>query len=94
MGTKTFPGMFDCYAEAESDEPLFTLLARDPLAPHLVKMWAMMRQGQPLKALDAFNNMVCTVGNKYIDSPSNSEKIDEAVSCAVDMEAWLASRHA
>lgn len=95
MGTKSFPGMFDCYDEAKPDEPLFTLLARDPLAPHLVKMWAMMRKGQPLQALDIFNNMVCTIGNKYIDSPSNVEKIDEANACAEDMIAWLdAGNHA
>lgn len=43
MGTKNNPGEFDCYANAEPDEPMFVLLARDPLAPLLVEMWAMMR---------------------------------------------------
>lgn len=40
MGTKTNPGKFDCYSKAEPDEPLFVLLARDSLAPILVRLWA------------------------------------------------------
>lgn len=40
MGTKNQPGQYDCYANAEPDEPMFVLLARDPLAPLLVRMWA------------------------------------------------------
>ncbi len=40
MGTKNQPGTFDCYSKAEPDEPLFTLLARDPLAPQLVRLWS------------------------------------------------------
>ena len=43
MGTKNNPGAFDCYANAEPDEPMFVLLGRDPLAPLLVMMWASMR---------------------------------------------------
>lgn len=46
MGTKNEPGAFDCYANAKDDEPLFTLLARDPLAPALVDLWAERRQAQ------------------------------------------------
>ena len=44
MGTKNDPGTFDCYANAEPDEPMFVLLARDPLAPTLVRMWAELRK--------------------------------------------------
>lgn len=43
MGTKQNPGEFDCYAKAEDDEPMFILLARDPLAPILVDLWAELR---------------------------------------------------
>ena len=43
MGTKNAPGQFDCYAKAAPDEPLFVLLARDPLAPTLVEQWAYQR---------------------------------------------------
>lgn len=44
MGTKNNPGKFDCYHSAEDDEPMFVLLARDPMAPALVHLWAMARQ--------------------------------------------------
>jgi hypothetical protein len=43
MGTKLKPGAYDCYENAEPDEPMFVLLARDPLAPTLVRMWASQR---------------------------------------------------
>lgn len=44
MGTKNNPAPFDCYANAEPDEPMFILLARDRLAPSLVEMWAATRE--------------------------------------------------
>lgn len=44
MGTKNQPGKYDCYDKAEDDEPIFTLLARDPLAPSLVRLWAGFRR--------------------------------------------------
>ena len=43
MGTKNNPGDFDCYANAEPDEPMFVLLARDKHAPTLVWLWATLR---------------------------------------------------
>ena len=43
MRTKNTPGKFDCYDAAEPDEPMFVLLARDPLAPLLVEIWADVR---------------------------------------------------
>ena len=43
MGTKTDPGNINCLAKAEDDEPIFVLLARDPLAPALVRLWAEAR---------------------------------------------------
>lgn len=56
MGTKASPGKFDCYANAEDDEPMFVLLARDPMAPILVRLWADLRQqnaGNPSKVEEA-----------------------------------------
>ncbi len=55
MGTKNNPGSFDCYANAEPDEPMFILLGRDPHAHAAVRKWAddrlaMIRAGQ--KPLD------------------------------------------
>lgn len=46
MGTKNSPGDFDCYANADADEPMFILLGRDPMAPYLVEMWAQLREQQ------------------------------------------------
>jgi hypothetical protein len=39
MGSKNNPGKWDCYANAEPDEPMFVLLGRDPIAPFLVGWW-------------------------------------------------------
>ena len=47
MGTKITPGTFDCYAEAAPDEPMFVLLARDPMAPAIVRRWAAHRELDP-----------------------------------------------
>lgn len=44
MGTKNNPGQFDCYSNAEPDEPMFVLLARDPFAPILVRLWADLKR--------------------------------------------------
>ena len=44
MGTKNNPGDFDCYENAEPDEPMFILLARDKHAPTLVWLWATLRE--------------------------------------------------
>ena len=67
MSTKNNPGNFDCYANAAPDEPMFVLLARDPIAPILVRIWACMyafekrkQQGhlteaQMAKELDAYH---------------------------------------
>lgn len=41
MATKHDDG---CFQKAEDDEPLFTLLARDPLAPFLVRLWGALRE--------------------------------------------------
>lgn len=41
--TRTNPGPVDYHALAEPDEPMFVLLARDPLAPVLVRLWAELR---------------------------------------------------
>lgn len=56
MGTKNNPGEFDCYDAADPDEPMFVLLARDPLAPILVELWASLRSqsaGNPSKVAEA-----------------------------------------
>ena len=47
MGTKLNPGRFDCYGNAAPDEPMFILLARDPMAPAIVRRWASHRAMDP-----------------------------------------------
>jgi hypothetical protein len=44
MGTKNNPGKYDCYANAASDEELFTLRAKDRYAPTLIWLWAALRE--------------------------------------------------
>lgn len=44
MGTKNNPGQYDCYANAQPDEPMFVLLGRDKHAAGLVRLWALLRQ--------------------------------------------------
>lgn len=43
MATKNNPGEYDCYQRAEPDEPMFTLLGRDPVAGETIKFWARLR---------------------------------------------------
>jgi hypothetical protein len=54
MGTKNRPGKYDCYAKAEPDEPIFVLLARDPLASEVVSFWAWkaVQAGVPEEKID------------------------------------------
>ena len=64
MGTKNNPGAYDCYANAEPDEPMFILLGRDKHAPRRVRDWADARESageDPAKvqeARDCANAMV------------------------------------
>ena len=56
MGTKNNPGDFDCYENAEPDEPMFILLGRDPIGPTLVDHWADAREAlgdDPAKVAEA-----------------------------------------
>jgi hypothetical protein len=77
MGTKNEPGKFDCYANAEPDEPMFVLLARDPAAPRAILEWIKVRKG-----------MIETGAKPASDWPM----IDEAVQCVSDMQAWRMNR--
>ncbi len=74
MGTKNNPGEFDCYESADPDEPMFVLLARDPLAAGLVRRWAKEYRDRKL-------------GMRSL-SPSERRKYLEALKCADQMEAW------
>ena len=44
MSTKNNPGPFgDCYLKAEPNEPVFTLLGRDPTAAIVITFWRKLR---------------------------------------------------
>ena len=73
MGTKNNPSTFDCYANAEPDEPMFILLARDRTASFLVEAWAMQRS----QAIDR--------GEK---PESDRAMVKEAYACAEAMRVW------
>lgn len=73
MATKLNPGEHDCYAAALPDEPLFVLLARDPDAPTVVRIWAKYRAYQIAR------------GSKPAEDKS---MVAEALACARSMEAW------
>ena len=73
MGTKNNPGEFDCYENAEPDEPMFVLLARDPAAPELVEAWA---------------NRRLALINEHLKPESDKAMIVEARECAEAMRKW------
>jgi hypothetical protein len=75
MSTKQNPGKFDCYSNAEPDEPMFVLLARDPAAPLMVLLWSRIREKYQDKS------------KKFLNDNS---KIQEARDCADEMRKWMA----
>lgn len=77
MGTKNNPGKFDCYANAEPDEPMFILLGRDPHAASAVRKWADDREAF-IKA-----------GHKPAE---DMHMVWEARECADAMEAYHVAR--
>ena len=87
MGTKNNPGKFDCYEAAAPDEPMFILLARDPVAPYLVRIWASIRKGDALNAVQHFAAMSGLL-SKYQANPTSLEKLQEAVDCSENMKAY------
>lgn len=74
MGTKQRPGPFDCYANAKPDEPMFVLLARDPHAPSMVRVWADKYLSSKMRTTGV--------------GPAELAKFNEAAQCADDMEVW------
>lgn len=87
MGTKNNPGKFDCYENAEPDEPMFTLLGRDPVAPFLVSLWAKVRMADAEAAFAVFQKMRNTLIPKYDASPDVA-KACEAMDCSAAMFEW------
>jgi hypothetical protein len=72
METKANPNPLGCYARALPHEPMFILLARDPVAPAVIRLWAERRMegrldGQP---------------------GTESDQIVDALNSAEAFEAW------
>jgi len=80
MGTRENPGTFDCYANAEDDEPMFILLARDVTAPAVVRAWADTREARLRERWDDS----ATVGEVFAEL----DQIREARTIASEMEGW------
>ncbi len=89
MGTKNNPGKFDCYTNAEPDEPMFVLLARDQMAAFLVSIWSKVRQGDVEAASVVFMKMLNTIGPRYMQEPDVA-KAQEAIECSLAMFEWRA----
>lgn len=84
MGTKDNPGKFDCYHAAKPDEPMFVLLARDPLAPFLVSIWASVRMDDLEGAFAKFNAMIAKFAQHYHTHP-DVDKASEAIDVSLAM---------
>jgi len=76
MGTKNNPGNFDCYGNANPDEPMFILLARDACAPAAVEKWIEYREG------------LIRLG---IKPESDRTMLAEAAQCVEAMREWRAN---
>jgi hypothetical protein len=87
MGTKSNPDQFDCYEKAKPDEPLFTLLGRDPQGGDMVHLWAALRAGDTHGAERIFTRMVDRARGTP-RKPGDADKICAAVNCAEAMRAW------
>jgi hypothetical protein len=87
VGSKNAPGRFDCYWAAAPDEEMFTLLARDDLAPGLTNIWALLRLGAYTQARTEFEALLHTA-NRRIPKASDGPKAEEAGICAAKMIEW------
>jgi hypothetical protein len=81
MSTKAHPGPDDGYMRARLDEPMFTLLARDALAPNLVNQWAAGREKQ-------------IRDGERPDTPAERATIMQAVQLAQSMAMWRIQNNA
>lgn len=92
MGTKNNPGAFDCYANADPDEPMFVLLGRDPMAPSLVRAWAEMRRnaGEPQAKVDEAHECADAMGQwrVRIGKQPMSRRAGQLLNLVVRLCAW------
>jgi hypothetical protein len=84
MSTKLNPGLFDCYAKLEPNEPFFLLMGRDPLAGTLVRAWA---GGCELR-LQSHRERVGDDKVPAVYVAHEQAKISQARAAADQMEGW------
>ena len=94
MGSKLNPGTYDCYEMAEDDEPMFVLLARDPVACHLVSIWSKLRLHDHEAAKKIFDDLITShVGNAerkgLLPDTTDEKKAAEAMLCSLQMGEWI-----
>lgn len=74
------------------DEPRFVLLARDPLAPYIVRLYAALRERKINSAQDIFRN-TCHALPKFPFHPqSDPEHARSAQGVAIQMDLWLINK--
>lgn len=89
MATKAQPGPYDCYAKAADDEPIFTLRAKDPIAPYLVEIWVASRKGRWDECVAILGRAVADAAVQARVSSDNYDKLQEADAVADSMRAWF-----
>jgi hypothetical protein len=91
MSSKAEPSQFDAYSKAEADEPSFTLLARDPIAPSLIEAWAYLRSGQIGAAEIAFKQASDAATHISPQMPGEAQ-IRSAFEVADECRAWTRAK--
>jgi hypothetical protein len=91
VSSKDDPSQFDAYAKAEADEPFFTLLARDPVAPPLIEAWAYLRSGQIGAAEIAFKAAMDAATHIQPQMPGEAQ-IRSAFEVAEEARGWARAR--
>ncbi len=93
MGTRNNPGAYDCFHAAEPDEPMFTLLARDPTAEYFVAAWAAVRAGDIDTARSMMDRALFALKESgKPELPYDSPKSVEAQQCSKAMRSWRLGR--
>lgn len=84
---KNSPSKFDCYANAAPDEPMFVLLARDPSAPLLVELWALIREklGSDAEKIEEARGCATAMHN-WLAEHVDDKKVAKATAIA---EIWV-----
>lgn len=81
MGSKNNPGQWDCYANAEPDEPMFVLLGRDPTAWAVVYIWAELRSRLGDDSAKLEEAMGCALSlEEWARSHGKGERVDRVLS--------------